>query len=142
MELIKDGYIEISGGCEVYAEAKIAFSSKGNKIKITVDNKGGYFWIDNDNQLPSFTTKINGKLANDFLYKLNSILDNKKETQSISTRNATVKIYLPFKEKTVDIKWNEFKGADGKIYEMDPLLDLIDEFIQKTSNERTINRDI
>ena len=106
MELIKERYIEVSGGCEVYAEAKISFKPEKDKIKIIVDNKKGYFWKDSNIQMQSFSSAVDQKTAGDFFDKLNSVLKNRKETQSASTRNATVKIQLPLKDQTIDLKWH------------------------------------
>ncbi len=129
--LEKEGYIEISGGCEVYQEAKITFKPQSDKIIISLDNKGGYFWKDNNDKMQSFSTTIDQKTAENFFNEFNSIVNNRKETQSASTRNATVKTHLPLKEKTIDLRWNELEEINGKMYEIDPLLDLIDKFIQK-----------
>jgi len=137
----REGYIKVSGGCEVYTEANIIFKPKDDKIQILIDNKGGYFWKDNK-QMQRFSATIDRKSAEDFFNKLNFILSNRKATESASTRNATVKVYLPLKEKKIEIKWNELEEVNGKMHEIDPVLDLIDEFIRKISHERSINRNI
>lgn len=126
MKLLNSGFIEIGGGCEAYFTAKVFFHPQGDKLKIDIDNSGQYF-----SQHLSAKKKIqcvfpSGEII-PFFSRLKTLLyAPQPELTYVTTRNATLKIFLPFQTDTMEKVLIESE----KSFFIDPMLNLLDEFVQ------------
>jgi hypothetical protein len=130
MELVADGYIKISGGCEAYAEGQINFAPRGDVVRVEVDNTGGWYYQENVPR-ESFAMELAAEEAAEFFGEVKAILDNPRRTNEVSTRAAVIEIYLPLRGGTVEATWRELEAK----YDVNPLVDLLHEFVEECGGE-------
>lgn len=123
MQFIKEGYIKISGGDEVYTESKIIFKP-GSQVNIELKNqaKYGYFY-DKNEQLKDFNSFISAGQMDKFLKDIGDIIPKLKKTDVKSLENITADIQLASVSNT-------FKSDK---YDLDPLLSIIENFVINSS---------
>ena len=126
--MLKDvSQIKISGGCEVFAEGRIAFIPLGkDKTMVQVDNSGRYFYDENDNPIPSFEIKVYTEELSMYIKNWIELMDSvQKKTDYFSTRNATVLFDFSFQDGKVHFSHSENQGG----YQLDPIFESIEAFV-------------
>jgi len=135
--LKKKGLIKVSGGCEVYEEGIITLQPVDGNILIHVDNQKHFFYADDNHPIPSFSISIPNEVMMPYMERIETIVKSPvPHTEFFNTREAVVTLYLPVTPETIDETWKENEGG----YQIDPLLDVIDDMVKKCFELKTPSR--
>jgi len=126
--LADHGTIQVSGGCEVYAEGTVLLTLHGDQVKVALQNKDpyGFFLSRSGDAIQDFQVLVDRETAARFVAALKASLDRPLPNEHPSTRGARVKIHLPLPSGTVDRELDEPRGH----VDVDPPLEGIESFVQ------------
>ena len=126
--MLKDiSQINISGGCEVFAEGCITFKPLGkDKTMVQVDNSGRYFYDETSNPIPSFEVQVYTEQLSNYIENWVELMGSvQKKPDYFSTRNAAVLLDFSLQNGKVHFSCAENQGG----YQLDPLIESIEAFV-------------
>ncbi|NQU16648.1 MAG: hypothetical protein HQ564_01175 [Candidatus Saganbacteria bacterium] len=123
----KAGFIEISGGCLARASARLTLRPAADAVEIKLYNHGFFDRAvkNGSEKIPNFTVKIKKDKAEAFLKEISKLVDSPSPTKMASSFGGRIRIYLPLKNKTIDIEWKEGEEA----HDIGPLMIAVRKFV-------------
>ncbi len=121
------GSIRLSGGCEVYAEGTILFLPGAAGMEVRVENNESNPWFLDTRGDPCrpIRTVPPPEVLDGFFARFRAVIEAGNPPESVSTRDAHVRIRLPLPDGTIEADWREIAAEQ----DVDTLVDVIESFV-------------